>query len=176
MGAKNKGGVRITATTRAKQVTQSLTSSIFKGGMEHTIVQLALAGLPHYALIIFAAYTLFKYGRIALQVYREYKELRQTVSENRALTVEAERTGVRQLTDAEGDEQLDKYIRTKVAHLLAEREASQMIQKALPNSTSTETKERFRLMLQKTLSEFLIGAARGGKGKLVDEVARQFFR
>jgi hypothetical protein len=181
MGAKNKGADLVVVTSRrsttiAFSKVASIVSPIFKGGMEHLIIQTALASLPHWAPLILAAYFVFRYGWAALHTYREYRELRKKVSETRALRLEAERTGLRQLAGIEGDQELDNYIQTKVAHLVGEREIRQAIEKAFPDSTSTDTRERFKLMLQRTLSDFLIGAAHGGKGKLVDAAAKQFFK
>jgi hypothetical protein len=98
------------------------------------------------------------------------------MNEERALRVEGERIISREATDSLSSAQFEEFVNRKIGVLLARPEVTSMIEHALDDRVSEETKERFRMMLQETASRFLVGAAAGGKGKLVDEATRIFFR
>lgn len=139
-------------------------------------VHMAAASMPQYAPLIYGGYTAFCAGRFAFQSYREYRELRDRMSEERALRVEGERIASREAIDASSSAQFEEFVNRKVGVLLARPEITSMIEHALDDRVSEETKERFRMMLQETASRFLVGAAAGGKGKLVDDATKMFFR
>ncbi|MGB9023915.1 MAG: hypothetical protein WCC94_10855 [Candidatus Bathyarchaeia archaeon] len=179
MGAKTKGRRRPTCITTAISMARDITLSVSKTATMNTIVSLAAAAFPHHAPVIFAAYIGLQYGWRAVQAYREYKELRKEMSHQRALRVEAERTALRQgidLTTRKLDSDVKSRIENRIAILLARPEVDAAIERSLGKHVSDQTRDRFRMMLQATASQFLLGAVEGGKGKLVDEAARLFFR
>lgn len=179
MGAKTKADGRPTSLAIAVSMARDITGSVSKEATMNAIVSLAAAAFPHYAGIIFAAYVGLRYTWRAVQTYREYKELRKEMSQQRAIRVEAERTALREGTTATTrkiDAQVQSRIDNQIAILLARPEVDAVIERCLGKQVSDQTKDRFRMMLQATASHFLIGAVEGGKGKVVDEAARLFFR
>ncbi len=179
MGAKPKGGGRPTSIATAVSMARDITRSVSKEATMNAIVSLAAAALPHYASIIFAAYVGLRYIWKAVQTYREYKELRKEMSQQRGIRVEAERTALREgttVTTRKMDSQVRSRIETQIAILLARPEVDDAIERCLGKQVSDQIKDRFRMMLQATASQFLIGAVEGGKGKVVDQAARLFFR
>lgn len=179
MGAKTKGPDRPTCMRTAVSMARDITASVSKAAIMNTIVGLAVALFPHHASVIFAAYVGLQYCWKAIQIYREYKELRKEMSHQRALRVEAERTALREGTEATPrklDSDVRARIENQIAIMLARPEVDAAIQRSLGRQVSDQTKDRFRMMLQATTSQFLIGAVEGGKGKLIDEAARLFFR
>jgi len=178
MGAKIKTG-RPTSVAKAVTLARDLTASVCKQGTMNGIIGLAAAIFPHYAAIIFATYMGLRYTWRALQTYREYKELREEMTKQRALRIEAEQTALEEGTNVatrEMDSKARSRIENEIAILLARPEVDAAIERCLGKQVSDQTKDRLRMMLQATVSQFLIGAAEGGKGKLVDEAARLFFR
>jgi hypothetical protein len=153
---------------------------MIRSGAVHTAIGLAATAMPQYAPVIYGAYTAYRYGWTAVQVYREYKQLREEMSSARAKRVERERVGLREGAELavgkELDTELEKRVSTRVAILLARPEVEGMLNLALRNKANEETKQRFTMMLQATTTQFLVGAAQGGRGHLIDIAAKMFFR
>jgi hypothetical protein len=152
---------------------------MLRSGGENLVVHLAVAGLPHYAPFIYGGYMVFRYGRTVYQTYREYQELRKRISTERSLRIEGKRTALRETTDVVtqgSDADFERYVGRKMAILLARPAVTPMIDRAFGDSASEATKERFRMMMQETGSSFLVGAVQGGKGKMIDEAAKFFFK
>jgi hypothetical protein len=178
MGAKTKSG-RPTSIATAISRARDLTASVGKQAAINAIVGLAAAAFPHYAGIIFATYVGLRYTWRALQTYREYKELREEMTKQRALRVEAERSALQEgatATTREMNSRVRSKIESEIAILLAKPQVDAAIERYLGKQVSDETKDRLRMMLQATVSQFLVGAAEGGKGKVIDEAAKLFFR
>ncbi len=179
MGAKTKGSVRPTSLATAVSIARGITVSVATSATINTIVGLVAMAFPHYASVIFAVYVGLRYGWTAIKAYREYKELRKEISYQRALKIEAERTALREgasVTPRKLSDETESRIESQIAILLAKPEVEDAIERTLGKHVSDQTKDRFRMMLQATASHFIVGAVEGGKGKVVDEAARLFFR
>jgi uncharacterized protein VirK/YbjX len=153
---------------------------MIRSGAVHTAIGLASTAMPQYAPIIYGTYRAFQYGWTAVQVYREYKQLREEMSIARAKRVERERVALREGTELvvgeEFDTELEKRVSTWVAILLARPEVEGMLNLALRNRPNEQTKQRFTMMLQATTTQFLVGAVQGGRGQLIGNAAKMFFR
>jgi len=180
VGGKIKGKERVSCMSRAVSMAKPLATNMIRSGAVHTAVGLAAAAMPQYAPVIYGAYTAFQYGWTAVQAYREYKQLREEMSNARAKRVESERVALREATELtagkELDAELEACVSTRVAILLARPEVEAMANEALRNKADGETKQRFAMMMQATATQFLVGAAQGGRGQLVDKAAEMFFR
>jgi hypothetical protein len=179
VGAKTKGGARPTSIATTVSMVKGIAASASKEATMNAIVSLAAAAFPHYATIIFAVYVGLRYTWRAIQAYREYEKLRKEMAQQRALRVQAEKEAFREgagATTRTLDPDVKSRIEDQIAVLLARPEVNEAIEGGFGKHLSEHTKDRFRMMLQATASQFLIGAIAGGKGKVVDDASRVFFR
>ena len=179
MGGKPKGKRRPRSMTAAVSIARPLAVSMLRTGAEKTVVNLAAAAVPPYAPFIYGGHFALRTGWSAVQAYREYKELRQRMSQARALRVQSERTGFRagaELSPRQADPELRMHVQTHIGILLARPEVNAMIEKALGDKATEEMKQRFKMIFLETSSQFLLGSVEGGRGKIVDDAAKLFFR
>ena len=180
MGGKTKGERRVTSMSTALSMTKPLATGIIKSGAVRVAVGIGIAAMPQHAAAIYGAYKAYQFGSAAVKAYREYKQLREDVSKRRAARLESERVAFREGTeralDREIDPEMERRVSTRLAILFARPELQAAADAALGHKADEDTKQRFAMMMQATATQFLMGAAQGGRSHLIDRTAELLFR
>jgi len=166
MGGPRKGGGRGTSVSVAIETTQSILTDAVAKGVEEALKTWATFTLPLLAPQIFAAYMIYNRLKDTIKAIKEYKELRKTMSPERAAIVEAERIVARETAKAIAREASDEKIKSTTYALTGALLARPEMQEL------TRGDERFKYMLLATLSQFFIGMVIGGRDSLIDHASR----
>lgn len=173
MGAYTKGLSRQTSFSSMRQNVSSITGSAIRGGSELVTVTMLASLFPLLAPIIFAAYYVIRTTRIVLNGYKDYEELKKTISDGRAAVIATSRViakeAIKQVSGDLVSEEIQDKVSCGIVGVVEHKKVQDVISQLFQ---SEQDRDNMNYMLQSTLRQFVMGAIDKSGDEVIDSLVK----